>query len=74
MATAILSDKVLTIPAAVCCSKASQSFLRWQDLGITGKYIIRDLWRQKDLETFEDSFKADVPRHGVVLVSLRPAK
>jgi len=45
--------------------------VRWSDLGITGKYIVRDLWRQKDLGTFENEFAADVRRHGVVLVSLR---
>ncbi|MDP4227693.1 MAG: hypothetical protein Q8910_15115 [Bacteroidota bacterium] len=32
---------------------------------------MRDLWKQKDLGTFKDEFKADVPEHGVVLVSLR---
>jgi alpha-galactosidase len=56
-------------------STATQSVvLRWQDLGITGKYIVRDLWRQKDLGVFEGEFKADVPRHGVVLVGVRPSK
>jgi alpha-galactosidase len=44
---------------------------RWSDLGLEGKRIVRDLWRQKDLGTFEGEFKADVPRHGVVLVRLR---
>jgi alpha-galactosidase len=48
--------------------------VKWSDLGIQGKYIVRDLWRQKDLGTFEDSFSADVPPHGVVMVSLRKAK
>jgi len=43
------------------------------DLGISGKYIVRDLWRQKDLGTFEGEFSADVRRHGVVLVGLRIA-
>jgi alpha-galactosidase len=47
--------------------------LRWSDLGIKGKYIVRDLWRQKDLGIFEGEFSADVRRHGVVLVSLRAA-
>jgi alpha-galactosidase len=56
-------------------STATQSVVaRWQDLGITGKYIVRDLWRQKDLGVFEGEFKADVNRHGVVLVSLRAVK
>lgn len=47
--------------------------LKWTDLNIKGKYIVRDLWRQKDLGTFDDSFKAEVPQHGVVMISLRKA-
>ena len=46
---------------------------RWSDLGVAGKQIVRDLWRQKDLGTFEGQFSAAVGRHGVVLVRLRPA-
>ena len=53
---------------------SQQVVLKWDDLGIKGKYIIRDLWRQKDLGTFDGEFKADVVMHGVVLVSLRKAK
>jgi len=45
--------------------------LNWADLKISGKYIVRDLWRQKDLGVFDGSFKAMVNQHGVVLVSLR---
>lgn len=47
--------------------------LRWPDLNITGKYIVRDLWRQQDLGVFENSFSADVRRHGVVMIRLRKA-
>lgn len=48
--------------------------LKWTDLGIKGKYIVRDLWRQKDLGIFENEFSADVNQHGVVMVSLRKSK
>jgi alpha-galactosidase len=48
-----------------------QVVLSWADLKISGKYIVRDLWRQKDLGTFEGEFKADVNQHGVVFVALR---
>ncbi|WP_240676099.1 putative Ig domain-containing protein [Botryobacter ruber] len=48
--------------------------LRWPDLNIVGKYIVRDLWRQKDLGTFENSFPMDVNSHGVVMISLRKAE
>ncbi len=46
----------------------------WSDLGLAGKQKVRDLWRQKDLGEFTDSFSASVPRHGVVLVRIWPAK
>lgn len=39
-------------------------------LGLTGKVKVRDLWRQKDLGTFENTFNSDVPYHGVILVKL----
>ena len=44
----------------------------WADLGVSGKARARDLWRQQDLGTFENSFSAEIPRHGVVLVRLFP--
>jgi alpha-galactosidase len=48
--------------------------VKWSDLGIKGKYIVRDLWRQKDLGTFEEEFSADVNPHGVVMINIRKAK
>ncbi len=45
--------------------------LLWADLGLKGDRIVRDLWRQKDLGTFNGRFFAEVPRHGVVLVRVR---
>ena len=44
---------------------------RWSDVGISGRRVVRDLWRQQDLGQFESEFRAPVPRHGVVLVRLR---
>lgn len=46
---------------------------KWSELGISGKQIVRDLWRQKNLGEFEGQFSASVGRHGVVLVRLRPS-
>jgi alpha-galactosidase len=48
--------------------------VKWSDLGIQGKYIVRDLWKQKDLGIFEDEFFAEVKPHGVMMVSIRKAK
>jgi alpha-galactosidase len=47
---------------------------RWSDLGLTGMQIVRDLWRQKDLQACTGQFQASVPRHGVVLVKITQAK
>jgi len=43
----------------------------WADIGVKGKQLVRDLWRQQDLGVYQDEFKASVPRHGVVMVKLR---
>jgi len=48
--------------------------VRWYDLGLKGRQRVRDLWRQKDLGTFEGRFETKVPRHGTVLIRLFPAK
>lgn len=45
--------------------------LKWEDLHLSGSYIVRDLWRQKDIGTFDGSFKTDVAQHGVVMIGLR---
>ena len=46
--------------------------VKWSDLGIRGNQVIRDLWRQEDIGTFNGQFAAPVGEYGVVLVSLRP--
>ncbi len=47
----------------------------WTQLGIEGPQVVRDLWRQKDLGTYEGSFSAKVRPHGIVLVHIgNPAK
>lgn len=38
--------------------------------GLEDSYDVRDLWRQKELGSFEDVFSAQVPSHGVKLVKL----
>jgi alpha-galactosidase len=42
----------------------------WAVVGVAGKQVVRDLWRQKDLGEFAGEFKTTVPRHGVVLVRI----
>jgi len=42
----------------------------WALLGIAGEQRVRDLWRQKDIGTFKESFTARVRPHGVVMVRM----
>jgi len=46
----------------------------WSDLGVKGKQAVRDLWRQKDLGTFDGEFSSVVPRHGTLFVKVTPQK
>jgi alpha-galactosidase len=42
----------------------------WSELGITGRHNVRDLWRQKDLGTFDSGLSRVVPRHSTVFVKV----
>jgi alpha-galactosidase len=53
---------------------ANRVAAKWSDLGLGGKQRVRDLWRQQDIGEFDGQFEASVPRHGVVLVRVWPAK
>jgi hypothetical protein len=43
----------------------------WNELGGSGKQAGRDLWRQKEIGSFDRLFEMEVPRHGVSLVRLQ---
>jgi alpha-galactosidase len=40
----------------------------WSELGSKETMKVRDLWRQQDLGKFSDSFKIEVPSHGVAML------
>jgi alpha-galactosidase len=66
--------------------KTPQSYFRWgtetsksftldfRKIGLNKKFAVRDVWRQKDLGKSENSFSANIPHHGVVLLTLTPLK
>jgi alpha-galactosidase len=41
---------------------------RASEVNMGGKFKVRDVWRQKDLGIYENSFETPVPFHGVVLL------
>ena len=48
--------------------------LCWDQVGLEGKYQMRDLWRHKEIGTAEGEFSVRVPAHGVFLVRLRQVR
>jgi alpha-galactosidase len=48
--------------------------VKWSELGITGKQVVRDLWRQQDVGQFENELTRTVPRHGTLFVKVTPVK
>ncbi|WP_298238964.1 putative Ig domain-containing protein [uncultured Algibacter sp.] len=44
--------------------------LDWETAGLSGKKNIRDVWRNKDIGEFENSFSANVRPHGVILLKI----
>jgi len=47
---------------------------RWANLNISGRQRVRDLWRQKDLGKFKESWSTTVGRHGVTMIKISPLK
>ena len=44
--------------------------INWDEMGMSNKCKVRDLWRQKDLGSFKESFSTKVVPHGVVLIKV----
>jgi alpha-galactosidase len=55
-------------------AKAAEISVSWTDIGypphLTAK--VRDLWAHKDLGNLSEKFSAEVPSHGVVMVTIKP--
>lgn len=40
------------------------------ELGLTGPQQVRDLWRQKDVESISDGYEVEVARHGAAMIRI----
>lgn len=54
-------------------SGALMSSVLWEELGVEGPQIVRDLWSHENLGVFEKSFQTDVASHGCSFVNVCPA-
>jgi alpha-galactosidase len=49
---------------------AAEVEVDWDELKISGKCVVRDLWHQKNLGVYRQNFKTQVPAQGVVMVKI----
>jgi alpha-galactosidase len=47
--------------------------VKWEELGLKGRYRVRDVWRQKEIGNRADEFSTEVGPHGVALIHLARA-
>jgi alpha-galactosidase len=45
--------------------------VNFRDVGLGNSAVVRDLWAKKDLGSFQGSYSAIVPQHGVVLIQVK---
>jgi alpha-galactosidase len=48
--------------------------VKLSDLKLTGKFAVRDLWRQKNTDTVDKVYKCELQRHGAELIKLTKTK
>ena len=65
-----LDDGSLAVGLFNLTEEPSPITVNWNQLARTGRQIVRDVWRQKDIGIFENDFQSRVPAHGVLLVRM----
>jgi len=51
-------------------SSAKSMKFTWDEIGIAGKATVRDLWEKANKGEYENSYQANVPAHGVVVLKI----
>lgn len=46
--------------------------MAWKELGLTGPQYVRDVWRQRDLGLFRETFGSAVAPHGCLVLRVKP--
>ena len=54
--------------------KEAKVKVTWIELGVGGKQVVRDVWRQKDIGTFEREYGVGVARHGCAMLKISKAR
>lgn len=69
-----LEDGAIAVGLFNLTERPARISVDWNQLGRSGRQAVRDVWRQKNMGVFEESFAAKVPPHGVALVRLTNQK
>lgn len=67
-----LADGSLAVGFFNLGTEPAEITANWPELKLTGKHAVRDLWRQKNLGDFVDSFAMKVAPHSAELVKIAP--
>jgi alpha-galactosidase len=65
-----LDDGTLAVAFFNRGEAAADVAVSWSDLGLQGKQPMRDLWRQKDMDTAEGQYSVKVAKHGAELLRI----
>ena len=67
-----MEDGSLAVGLFNLLEQPQEMAVTWEQLGIEGKYRVRDVWRQQDIGERDNAYSAEVGRHGVVFVRMWP--
>lgn len=65
-----LSNNEIAFSLVNLLDKDQEISLNWDECSLHDEYLIRDLWKQKNIGKFNRTFKTRVPLHGAVLIKL----
>ena len=65
--------KLITNDEVIAVNQNSEKpiIVSWKDLGISGKQIVRDLWEQNYIGSFENEFSEIINPHGGKLYRIK---
>ncbi len=65
-----MEDGSKTVALLNKASVEKEMKVKWEEIGLKGSHLVRDLWHRKDMGKFKSLFSSVVPSHGVVLVRI----
>ncbi|MFC2125122.1 glycoside hydrolase family 27 protein [Bacteroidota bacterium] len=67
-----MSDGSKAVGIFSLVNQAVKLSVKWKELSLKGDQQIRDLWRQKDIGTYDKIYSTEIPAHGVSMIRIWP--